>query len=215
MPRQQIDRDKLRVQLRRLPKDILLELIDRAIDLVPRTRLPALVEGYIDPDALLPDSRSAGRLLGAVRAFREASLRGDYYQDFAVDSKNFMDMSRGTETWIAECERLFNRCVAGAGRGRHTELRESFEILLELLRHIDEGNDDVVFFADEGGSWQVGVSWEDVLPAYFVCLSPTTEPEGYARMVNAVVDDFVRHDRDKYMRKARGIGTKEQKRLLR
>lgn len=215
MPTQQIDRDKLRVQLRRLRKDALLDLLDCAIDLVPKTRLPALVDGHIDPQALVPDSRTAGRLLDAVLKFRETSLRGDYYEDFAVNSKNFMDMSRGTETWIAECERLFERCVAGSSKGRETEVRESFEILLDLLRHIDEGNDDVVFFADEGGSWQVGVRWENVLPAYFACLSATTEPDGYAQTVKAVIDDFVHYDRDKYLRKARGAGTSAQKKLLR
>lgn len=26
---------------------------------------------------------------------------------------------------------------------------------------------DVIFFADEGGSWQVGVDWERVLPPWF------------------------------------------------
>jgi len=215
MPKQLIDRDKLRVQLRGLRKDALLDLLDCAIDLVPRTRLPALVEGHIDPQALVPDSRTAGSLLVAIREFREASLQGDYYEDFEVNSKNFMDMSRGTETWIAECERLFECCVAGAGKGRKTEVRESFELLLGLLRHIDQGNDDVVFFADEGGSWQVGVSWENVLPVYFTCLSATAEPEEYAHTVKTVIDDFVHYDRDKYMRKARSAGTAAQRKLLR
>jgi len=215
MPKQQIDREKLRVQLRRLRKDALLDLLDRAIDLVPRTRLPVLVEGHIDLKSVVSDGRSAGRLLDVVRAFRAASLRGDYYEGFAVNSKNFMEKSDGTETWIAECERLFERCVDGASKGRQNEVRESFEVLLDLLRHIDEGNDDVVFFADEGGSWQVGVGWEAVLPAYVACLSVTAEPDEYAQTVTKVVDDFVRYDRDKYLRKARGIGSKAQKKLLR
>ena len=38
------------------------------------------------------------------------------------------------------------------------------DILFGLLNHIDKGNDSVVFFADEGGSWQVGVDWAKVLP---------------------------------------------------
>ena len=215
MPKQQIDREKLRVQLRRLRKDALLDLLDCAIDLLPMTRLPALVESHIDPKSVVSDGRTAGRLVDVVRAFRKASLRGDYYDDFAVNSKNFMEKSPGTETWIAECRRLFERCVTAASKSHQDEVRESFEVLLDLLRHIGEGNDDVVFFADEGGSWQVGVSWEAVLPAYFACLSATAEPDEYAQTVTKVVDDFVRYDRDKYLRKARGIGTKAQKNLLR
>jgi hypothetical protein len=125
-----------------------------------------------------------------------------------------MEISSGTETWFAECERLFNRCVAESGKNRPAEVRESFEILLDLLRDIDKGSDEIVFFADEGGSWQVGVNWEDVLPAYFTCLSTTADPDEYAEAVTAVVDDFVLHDREKYLREARNIGTTLQRKLL-
>ncbi len=34
-----------------------------------------------------------------------------------------------------------------------------FEVIFSLLRHIDECTDDILFFADEGGSWEVGVNW--------------------------------------------------------
>ncbi|MDD5705372.1 MAG: hypothetical protein PHR35_05565 [Kiritimatiellae bacterium] len=59
--------------------------------------------------------------------------------------------------------------------------------------------DDVVFFADEGGSWQVGVDWQKVLPAWFACLSATVEPDEYAHRVVDVVDRFVKYDRDKFL----------------
>ena len=131
-----IDRDKLRVQLRRLRKDALLDLLDHAIDLLPKTRLPALVKGHIDPRRLAPDGKAKGRLLDAVLAFRKASLRGAYYEDFMVTSKNFTQHSHGTETWIAECERLFNRCLAEAPPGRHAEVREACQVLFDLLRHV-------------------------------------------------------------------------------
>jgi hypothetical protein len=42
---------------------------------------------------------------------------------------------------------------------------QAFEIVFGLLDHIDECQDDVVFFADEGGSCQIGFDWEKVLPA--------------------------------------------------
>ena len=215
MPKQQIDPDKLRMQLRGLRKDALLDLLHRAVELLPKTRLPALVEGHIDPHLLAPDGEAAGRLLDVVRTFREASLRGDYYEGFAVDSRNFMEMSHGTESWIAECERLFEGCVAGAKKGRAAEMREAFETLLDLLRHIDEGHDDIIFFADEGGSWQVGVDWRKVLPAYFACLSPATAPEEYAAAVDAVIRDFVGHDRDGSRRAARAAASAAQKKALR
>jgi hypothetical protein len=79
-----------------------------------------------------------------------------------------MEKSRGTETWIAECERLFKRCAAAAKKRPDSEAREAFDILFGLLRRIDEAHDEIVFFADEGGSYEVFVDWKNVLPAYFV-----------------------------------------------
>ncbi len=60
----------------------------------------------------------------------------------------------------------------------------------------------IVFFADEAGSWQVGVDWREVLPAWFKCLRQTAEPEEYARSVVGIV----RYDRERYLQKARVDG---------
>ncbi len=46
---------------------------------------------------------------------------------------------------------------------RFPEAKEGFEILFSLLHKIDESPDDIIFFADEAGEWQVGVEWEKVL----------------------------------------------------
>lgn len=50
-------------------------------------------------------------------------------------------------------------------------MRDAFELLLALLCHIDEGHDDLLFFADERSSLDVGVNWRVVLPAYFEYLA--------------------------------------------
>lgn len=214
MAKSKIDRDKLRIQLLRLREDDLLELLSRAVELMPATRLPALLDGYLSPEDLAPDAKGAGSLLETVRAFHETSHRGVYYDSFNVNSKNFMKTSPGTATWLAECERLFVRCADAARAGQHASARPAFELLFGLLRHIDKGSDDVVFFADEGGSWQVGVRWETVLPAYFSALSATAEPKEYALAVVGVVDDFVRYDRDRYLNEARTLGTEAQREEL-
>lgn len=211
----EIDRDKLRVYLRGLRKNDLLNLLDRAIDLVPKTRLPALVKGHVKPADLHPDGAARGGLLDAVTKFREASLRGDYYEDFMVNSKNFMEKSRGTETWIAECERLFDRCTAAARKRPDGEAREAFDLLFGLLRNIDEGHDEVVFFADEGGSYEVGVDWKEVLPAYFAALAGTATPGEYAGAVQGVIKEFVHYDRDRYLKSARAAASRAQKKVLR
>jgi hypothetical protein len=149
-----------------------------------------------------------------VKAFDKASRAGEYYESFSVNSKNYREVSGGTRAWIAECERLFGRCVAATGKGNPGETCGAFEMLFALLQHIDKGMDDVVFFADEGGSWQVGVDWQKVLPAWFACLSATVEPEEYAHRVVDVVDRFVKYDRDKHLTTAARKASAAQRKAL-
>ncbi len=65
-----------------------------------------------------------------------------YYEGFDINSKNFMEQSNGTEAFIAEFERVAGKCVRAAQTEPRPAVREAFELLVELLRHIDEGNDD-------------------------------------------------------------------------
>ena len=88
------------------------------------------------------------------------------------------------------------------------------EVCFGLLRHIDEGLDDVIFFADEGGSWQVGIDWRKALPAYFVCLSATASPEEYAARVIGIVSEFQHHDRDRHISTAKRISTPSQRQAI-
>jgi hypothetical protein len=215
MAKSEIDCDKLRVHLRRLRKEDLLNLLDRAIDLMPKTRLPALVKGVLKPQALRPDGSTKGGLLEAVSRFREASLRGEYYEDFMVNSKNYMEKSPGTKTWIAECERFFDRCLMVAKQRPDDEVREAFDVLFGLLHHIDECHDDVVFFADEGGSYEVFVDWKKVLPVYFAILAGAVTPEEYAGVISCLINDFVPYDRDRYLKAARAAASPAQKKALR
>jgi hypothetical protein len=166
-----VDVEKVRFALRRMSRGDLLTIAERAIEMVPRTRLGALVGDMVRHDQLVEQKGGAASLLDEVRKFHDASLRGDYYDSFDVNSKNFMDRSGGTEEFTAEFDWLIGKCVLAAARGSHPALRETFELLFALLRSIDEDPDSVVFFADEAGSWQVGVDWREVLPAYFRCLA--------------------------------------------
>ena len=210
-----IERDKLRAALRRLGDEYVFYMLDDAIDLLPPAKLAKLVSRYLDVKQLRPDAPGKKNLLAEVRAFDTASRAGKYYESFNVNSKNFMDQSTGTRAFIAECNRLLDRCVTQASKGDAAEIREAIEIILGVLRYIDECHDDVIFFADEGGSWQVGVDWAKVLPAWFVCLSRTTQPDEYARRVVEVVDEFDKHDRAKQLSAARRIGTPSQRKALR
>src|SRR5262249_12426443 len=76
----------------------------------------------------------------------------EYYDSFNVNSKNYMEKSKGTEAFLAEFDRLIGKCVRATAKGPRPPVREAFELLFSLLRRIDEDSDSVVFFADEGGS---------------------------------------------------------------
>ena len=209
-----IDRDKLRVAIRRMGNQYVYHMLDDAIELLPPSTLAKLAGQYLDVKSLESDPKVKKHLLDQVSVFEKASLAGDYYESFSVNSKNYREMSAGTQAWIAECERLLDRCVTEVAKGKPGETREAIETIFGLLRHIDECLDDVIFFADEGGSWQVGVDWRKVLPAWFVCLSATTEPDEYAGRVIEVVDEFVKYDRDKHLLVARQKATPAQNTAL-
>lgn len=128
-------------------EDLLL-FLDRAVDLIPQERLSELVKNFFDPDSLsLVEGISDQVLLNEVRIFVEESMSGIYYEDFRVNSRNFMDLSRGTINFIAEFRRLMQRCIAESEAGDQTEIREAFEMLIKLLDEIDECRDDIIFLS--------------------------------------------------------------------
>lgn len=215
MADRQIDLDKLRVAIQGLNDQQVRHIFEEAIDMLPRAKLLKLVKPFVDPAQLRPDRRTRGRLLADVKAFQKASLADEYYEAFNVNSKNYREMSAGTRTWIAEYERLLDRCAAQAARSDPAEVCQAFDILFALLDRLDEDPDHVVFFADEGGSWQVGVDWGKVLPAWLTCLSTTAEPDEYARRVVETVEKYQDYNRGKLMVKARKVATPAQRQALR
>jgi len=142
-------------------------------------------------------------------------LRGDYYDSVDVNSKNYMDTSKGTDAFMAEFERLIEKCIRASAKGPLSPVREAFELLFALLRRLDRDPDSVVFFADEGGSWQVGVDWRAALPAYFRCLADGTSAEYFAREVDRAIADFADYDRPKHRATARSVANAEQRVALR
>lgn len=120
---------------------------------VAQANLHTIVSKYFDLRRLRPDSEQARKasLLADVRAFETASLAGDYYESFDVNSKNFMEKSRGTTGWIAEWRRLLDRCVEQAKTADAGEVCQAFGIIFGLLDRIDECREDFIFFADEAG----------------------------------------------------------------
>ncbi len=208
-----IDRDKLRAAIRRLGPEYVFYMLDDAIDLLPLTELEGIAKKYLDLKRLRPDGdrRTKATLLADVKAFDKASRAGEYYESFMVNSRNCTAQSTGTTAWIATCNRLLDRCVAEERRSEPTEIRAAFDILFGLLDYIDQGNDDVIFFADEGGSWQVGVDWNQVLPSWFRVLSVTASPDEYAERITSLIQHHCDYDREKVLAVASNCATAEQR----
>lgn len=211
-----IDRDKLRAAIRRLGPEYVFYMLDEAIDLLPVAALEEIAKKYIDLSRLRTESSGQTKttLLTDVKVFDQASRAGKYYESFMVNSGNFTAQSTGTTAWIATCHRLLDRCVAEEKMMAPAELRDAFDILFGLLDRIDQGNHDVVFFADEGGAWQVAVDWPKVLPSWFRVLSVTATPEEYAKRITSLIRHHCDYDRDKLLAAASASATAEQRESL-
>jgi hypothetical protein len=212
----QIDRDKLRAEVRKLGNESVFYMLEDAIELLPQAKLHRIAKKHLDLKRLRPDAEQTARrrLLTDVKRFEKTSLAGEYYESFGVNSKNHTQQSAGTSAWIAEFRRLLDRGLIDAKECNPAEVREAMDILFGLLDHIDKGHDDVIFFADEGGSWQVGVDWARVLPVWFKVLSATAEPEEYAEWIMAMISRHHSHGRDKMLALAHRTATPGQRKAL-
>jgi hypothetical protein len=208
-----LDRDKVRAAIRTLPTESVRYMLIDAVELLPPARLHAVARKYLDVKRLRLNPRKTrqANLLADVKAFERASLAGEFYESFDVNSKNFMEKSRGTTHWIAECRRLVDRCATNEQTEEPATVCQAFDILFGLLDRLDEGRDDVVFFADEGGAWQVGVDWRTVLPAWFRVLSTTAQPEEYAQRISRVLERHYSYGSSRMLGVARKIATPAQR----
>jgi hypothetical protein len=209
-----IDRDKLRMALRELGDELIFRMLYDAIELIPPAKLHKPVEPYLDARSLLAAADRPDKLLARVRSFERTSLAGDHYDPFDVISKNCMNKSNGAIAWIAECNRLLDLCVVQAQTGDAAEARQSFDIIFGLLDEIDACRDDIIFFADEAGAWQVGVDWEKLLPSWFKVLSATAKPDEYAKRVVDLLNSHCDHERPKMLPVARKLASPAQARAL-
>jgi len=72
---QQIDREKLRAAIRRMGSDYLFLMLDAAITVLPEDSLRKLMNGFLNPDELCPDSWR-DELVGGDRGVPESELGG-------------------------------------------------------------------------------------------------------------------------------------------
>src|SRR5882724_6918136 len=92
----EIDRDKLRAEVRKLGNEYILYMLDDAIDLLPPAKLHKIAKKYLDLKRLRPDAEKAtASLLMEVKLFKKSSLAGEYYESFDVNSRNCSQQSTG------------------------------------------------------------------------------------------------------------------------
>jgi hypothetical protein len=209
-----LDLRRIRRAIRGSGNETIFFLLDDAISLLPPAKLRRLLAQYLKPEQFISDVAVKRDLLAEVQAFQNACLAGEYYEAFDVNSKNCTRSSLGTLAWIADFRRLFFRCVEQSKKRNVAGVRCAFDILFELLDRFDDADDRMVFFADEGGSWMVGIDWKQVLPAWFRVLSVTADPAEYARHFEAFVDRYCNYQRAELLAEARHVATPSQRKEL-
>ena len=138
------------------------------------------------------DAKSFNRILSHTSIIRLSNLGTPELmvavRRFVLQKTYATMLSRGSGSSLADCSRLLERCTKQAAKCNAAEVCQVFEIVFGLLDHIDECEDDIVFFAGEDGSWQMGFDWEKVLPAWLSALSATVAPAEYARRIDVILN---------------------------
>jgi hypothetical protein len=116
-------------------------------------------------------------LLKRIKTFHTASLAGEYYAPFVIDSKNFMHIPEETKEWFDTLGNLLGECVRLTGRGDHYSAVKGFDLLYDLVDQMENGEE--IVFADEYGSWMITADEKNCIAAYLTSLSAIASPEAY------------------------------------
>jgi hypothetical protein len=186
----ELDRQQIRRAIRQMDNDRIFYLLDDAISLLSPAQLSQLIAPYANPEQLAAHGAAPRSLLAEVLAFQTASLAGEYYQESPNAARNHAENSRGTLSWITDYRRLLDGCVAESNIPSSRDTCQAFQILFALLDRLDNETAEEILFAEECGSWMVGIEWKRVLPVWFRVLAVTAEPTAYAVRVEAIVNRY-------------------------
>lgn len=89
--------------------------------------------------------------LSDVKAFYDDSIKGIYYQPFAMDSKNYRDIPEKTKQWFNALGDLLDLTCILAEKGEKEIARSCFEKLFTLIEKMT----DEIVFAHELGDWML------------------------------------------------------------
>jgi hypothetical protein len=170
-----LDEYEVFAYLKKQKKAVLLEYLQAAFDTMTAKQRRAVFAGAARQAAIA--AVDGDLLQGEIEEFRRASLAGDYYAPFNVNSKNFMDVPEATEEWCDEFARFVTQASRLTARGDHAHAVACFALLYELLEAVDEGRE--IIFAEEAGSWMIPAEEKDWLKAYLTSLAATPTPEAF------------------------------------
>ena len=183
----ELDRQQIRRAVRQMGNEHIFYLLDDAISLLSEAQLRQLLAPYANPDQFIVQEAQQKDLLTEVLAFQKSSLAGEYYEEPPIAVRKWSENSGATLCWIADFRRLLGRCAAETSSASGTDVSRAFEILFGLLDRLDDGTGGGIFFAEEGGSWMVGVDWKKVLPVWFRVLAATAASAEFARRAETMI----------------------------
>jgi hypothetical protein len=185
---ERIDEERLWWTMNALGRDDLMRLLARALGEVSAQRLEHVLGDHLRAaDVGAPKQAPRQGVLAVVERFCSLAMRGHYCEQ--VDYRGGQ-RSAGTEQFVARFRALLDRCLSESATADAAEVSQAIEMLLDLMRRIDDDPDAIVCFADEAGSWQLRVGWSRLLPVYSRCLAQTLTPSEHVARVEAVVRDF-------------------------
>lgn len=175
--------------IRTMEREQLLILLARTLKHVATNDLETLLGVHERGTTKLAAPLRDGSLLDVVKHFCEEASEGAYFQELWAKGEFGSYLPSGkTEEFGAKLTLLLDLCVAEAEEGDPKEVCDAYEMLLDLLEEIDRfDRDDIVFWADEPGTWQRGIDWGRVLPPYLECLSKILPPKDFTGKASALI----------------------------
>jgi len=147
-----------------------------------------------------------------VSGFYTDSINGHYYAPFDINSKNYMDVPEETSEWCGKYGVYLAQTSELSMQGFHEKAIECFQILFNLINQLGEIE---IIFADEVGSWMVGVDEELSLTCYMTSLAKYCDEKDFVdHVVPLLQRDSYESLSNKVFEKAVSLGNKAQISLL-
>jgi hypothetical protein len=204
----ELDRQQVRGAIRQMDNEHIFYLLDDAISVLsPAQHSQLIAPYYANPEQVAAHGEASQSLLAEVLAFQTASVAGGYYQEIPNAARNRAENSRGTLSWIADFRRLLDGCVTKSNITSSRDACQAFQILFALLDRLDDETAEEILFAEECGSWMMGIEWKRVLPAWFKALAATADLTEYGGRVEAIINRHCHGQESEIMSLARSVET--------